>query len=629
MKKRYVNGTLIRVEDYVTSVNFSKHNMEENYPVVRTYRNLMTNIIDVKYNEGSRLENLPKSPMFEPIVDINTLIKYEGKVIPESTVTVNGIEYIFTKNTYNSLSVYLLHNLPELGVTKSKCGVYNNSLYIALVDSDYLQWKIRDYIDFINNSGLIFCHVVDETQFKITNIYSVFFDNRVYNYEDKSIAGLEREFYVNDVTITADFVKQMRERYPEIQFFARGEDKDSTKYNEWINYKITPAHLKHGTLFTSHVWPCAIRGRVWKAALDIEFEYTTNDLPTLMTRRDEFRIGKFLNNDREFDYIIDYGNGEDFNIGYVVFWERDQSETDYGKITSQDDNGYTQFTYKYIGRLGYTNMEDGYTQKSIHVVDSVIYTILYAPPKVDINKYDDGITLLYTDLDYKSFLSEFLQLTQKFENDFGIKIEYNPTTMEITEFDTGTTNYFTMINKELSKMIDSIKSIKQSAIKESNYVMVASLKDAQIMIDKYRQNILEKLNVADFDIEENDIVIDDETTRTMTIESKPNRDLSRFEFEQEKEEPEEEQKPSKEPSDIDIVEHFHNHSENIITSEGVYIPYEETNDNNVIGSGQVKQEVSGNDATVKIDDDEIVDDDEYTVDISLLDKKSPSYGVIL
>lgn len=580
MIKRFVNGTILRVEDYITSVNFDCHNMDENYPSVRTYRYLDENIIDVKYNEGATISNLPPI-MFERVAEEDIELTHVGKVIPRPTVIINGIEYIFSTTDYESISIYLLHNLPDLGVTESRCGVYNNNLYFAILDTDYTTWSIDDYVSFINESGLVFCHIIDDSKFNISNVYSLNFDNKIYEYKDFGIMGLQREFYVNDVTVTADFVRQMRERYPEIQFYARTEDRNATKYNEWINYKISPSPIKHGTLFTSHVRFFPTRGRFWKDALDIEFEYTTNDLPTLLTRRDQFRVGNFLNRDRVFSYIIDDGTGnKNFDVKYTVFWERDNLETEYGKTTNQDDNGYSQFSYKYTGRLGYINIEDSYTVKNINFVESVIYTVLYAPRNVDLNKYDDYVYLKDTDLDYKTFLKAFYGMVTDIEGRFGIKIEYHPTSIDIdTQSDITKNPWYIQVNNDLSNLLLTIKSIKDSATKQSNFVMIASLKQVQNLIENYKNSIMSKLEVADYDIEieEGEIIGDDEYEMSFT-ENLLNTDIEDPQIENEEEKKEEEEKEVEDDEDVEI-EHHH-HDEHKINTDGKYEPSDEIENTN-------------------------------------------------
>lgn len=577
MKKRYVNGTILCVEDYINSVNFECHDMEGSTNQVRTYRYLDSNLINIKYNPGTTIGKLPER-MFERIESDDTELTVNGKIIPEQTVIINGIEYILSENTYDSISIYLLHNDPELGVSESRIGVYNNSIYVALIDSDYESWTLKDYLSFLNDSGYIFCHVIDKSKFKISNVYSAFFNNKIYEYWDKSIIGLQREFFVNDVTVTADFIRQIRERYPEIQFYARVEDRDSTKYNEWVNYKITPSQIKHGTLFTSHVWPSYTRGRVWRTGLDVEFEYATNDLPTLMARRDDFRVGGFFNRDQKFSYIIDSGEGEDFDLGYTVFWERDSLDTEYGKSTNQDDTGYSTFTYKYIGRLMYLNVEDGYIGKDgisgklPPVVDHVIYTILYAPTNVNLKEYNDGVLLEDKDLDYRTFLEEFSKLSSVFEHKFGIHINYTPTYLEIDKYDNKES--YLRLNKELGELAFNLKSIGDVATKESNYVMVASLKQVQTLVEKYRKSILEQIegNKYDFGIEDGDIIGDDEFT--MAIDQIQDNikieDIKVDEEDNDIQNSDHDSEDEKDPSDINN-DNYHIHKENKITTNGDYI----------------------------------------------------------
>lgn len=584
MKKRFINGTILRVEDYITSVNFESHEMDsEKYSSIRTYRYINENKIDVKYNIGATISKLPKI-MFEQVAEEDIELTYSGKCIPQYTVIINGVEYIMSDNIYDTINIYLIHNLPELGVTESRLGVYNNSLYIALLDTDYKDWTITDYISFINESGLIFCHSVDPSKFNISNVYSAYFDNKIYEYKDFGIIGLQREFYVNDVTVAADFVRQMRQRYPEIQFYTRNEDKNTTKYNEWINYKILPSPIKHSTLFTSHVRYSKESGNYWKSALDVEFEYESNDLPTLLTRRDQYRSGGFFNNDCQFSYIIDDGEGnKDFDVGYTVFWDRDSQETEYGKSTSQDDNGYAQFTYKYSGKLGYINIEDRYTTKQFYLVESVIYTVLYAPKNVDLNKYDDGIYLRDTDLDFKEFLKVYNNLKLEFEAKFGIRIEYNPTTMEIEEyrdFESGRSE----IESEFNKWINELKSIKDSAIKKSNYVMVASLKQVQKLVESYKEHILEQIKDRnwEFGIDEGNVIGDDEYT--MLVDSiNPDFNVSDEDIKDDQDNADEDNSTDKNEDeddnvDIDINEHYHD--EHVINADGEYHQSDELNNKN-------------------------------------------------
>ena len=504
MKKLYVNGTILTVDDYISSVYFDK---SDEYTNLRTYRNLDSDIISIRYCPGSIIKSFPNK-LFELVEPPETEVTVEGKVFARNTVTINGIEYIQPYGAdYQTVSIYLLHKEPDLGVEHSRIGVYNNNLYISLLDTEYPNMAAIDYVTYLNASGLIYCKIVDESKFRVANAYAIQFNNYIYDYSDRAVLGLNKEFYVNDVSVTADFIRQMRERHPEIQFYARGEDKKQNNYNEWVNYKILPSPVKH-SIWTSHVQHNAIWDRYWQGVLDIEFEYTTNDLPTLLTRRDQFRVGSFFNRDRQFSYIIDNGAGEEFDIGYTVFWERDTLDQDYGKQTASDDNNYSQFIYKYTAKLFYTNIEEGYTNRSLALVDKVIYTVLYSPPEVDIKKWDDGVYLLDTDLDFKTFLLEYSKLSTEIFEKFGTDIRVDNTCLVIDEY--STPNFYNIVNEQLIELTNNIKSIEEAATEQSNFVMVASLEQVKRLLNSYRSSLLEKLNLQNINAE----VIDREETET-------------------------------------------------------------------------------------------------------------------
>jgi len=545
MKKRYVNGLLVTVPDYITSVNFTKIPMNGSIvtpmeyrgtvlPLSQPYRIIIDknkNQINIFYREGLLTSDITNNKYITVIN--NEELVYEGKCNPTETFVVNGLEYIrTTKNllsyfngndtfpsfsnsnndsithpnvevkptdkqsedysrdyayskhsnhySYNankntntdfdieSVSVYLVHYDSDKFITENKFIIYNNTLYIALIDELIKDWTVDDYINYINSTGYVYViktpsmlnnindylpnayHKIENTTtadlrkgitndepdaiyhnddrkpeglitnktkdntidnhyddiklkphdasvykygvnstsedgyrpifntkdtFHIVNIYNHYFDGTESTYNDISIAGLVNEFYVNDAVIIADFIRQLRALFPTIQFYTREEDKDTTKYNEWINYKVTPSDIKSGNYFTSHVWDRPTWGRMWQTSIKFQFEYCSNDLPTLLARRDDYRVGNFLFKYHKYKYIIKDAKGNDFNIQYCILWDRDGLDSDYGKTTSQDEVGYSQFTYKYTGNILYTNLE--HAPINLNIVEKVIYSIMF------------------------------------------------------------------------------------------------------------------------------------------------------------------------------------------------------------------------------------------------------------
>lgn len=647
MRKRYCSdGFIMCAEDYVSSFNFTCHDYDDSdidRKTIRVYRKCHEDTIDIMYDRDVDITRLP-SRYFEITANENHPITASGKYIPSPTVTVNGLEYIqCDKTTYDAITVYLIHYLPELGISESRFGAHNNMAYFCLVDKDYSKWTMQDYIEFIESSGMVKIKINDRDRFRISNIYAAAFDNKIYDYSDPSIDGLYREFYMNDTTVAADFVRQMRQRHPEIQFYTGEENRDSTKYNEWIKYDITPSMLKEGSYtFTSHVWQNALRDRFWETGMDVRFEYATNDLPTLMTRRDLFRVCDFLMKDEKFSYIIDNGIGEDFDIGYTCFWERNLND-EYGTQTSKDDTGYSTFTMEFTGHIEYMNLESDYFKRDPKVVEHVIYTLLYVPPFEDILKWDDDVILANDDLNFISWLKAYTELSVEFRNKFGIDIfikSYIPTVLHIVETEVSISDQKDTINEMLTAFMSRLKSIGESAVRESNYVMVASLRQAKQMLDRYRTDILGQINMAEVGIPDFDVTDGEEPQaedeKTLTIDTYtegnwPDVDISDIEHpitEPEPTEPSEDTGETGETTEEnpDMID------EPWVNTGGHYNdgkPHGEYDNNVVDDDGKIKQTVSGNNATINVDDDEILGDDEVTLDINLVNKDAQTHGIIL
>lgn len=434
MKKLYIDGLIVSVENYITSVNFHKLEINGNVnelignfddlpdevksSINRTFKcrvfyNIDDRIVNVYYREGLTIRDLCNycKRWFTHDLPNNEdkEITINAKTIPDKTLTINGIEYIKTPYTdFDTINQYLYHYNYDRKIVDNSIVKYNNGLHIFLVDSIYNDYTMHDYVSYINSIDKgIHALILDRTKFAITNIYNRVFDNSINNYIDKSQSYSTDELYVNDVIVSADFVRQMRELYPEIQFYTREEDRDSTKYNEWINYNIHPSKIK-SEFHTSHVWLHPVYGRIWRTGLEIELEYASQDLPTLLARRDSFRIGSFINKHDKFVYRVKGENGEDVVMKYCILWNRDNLETEYGKQTTQDDTGYSIFTYKYTGILTFTNLEHAATK--VNRVEKVLFNLAY-PNKntthIQVTKdTDNGMQYILDKVDNKSIMQD-------------------------------------------------------------------------------------------------------------------------------------------------------------------------------------------------------------------------------
>ena len=411
--------------DYSQDYNYSNHSNNYNY---NSNKNTNTDydietisVYLLHYNKDKYITENKYS-----IYNKSLYIGLIDTVIKDWTVDdyinyINSTEYVYcikTPSLLDNINDYLpnkYHKITETKTSELRKSITNNEpsainhnilktvglnelkTFNNTVDNHYDDVKLHKYDESLfkysknstSESGYRTLFNTKET-FLIVNIYNHYFDNTESTYNDISVVGNVDEFYVNDAVIIADFIRQIRYIFPEIQFYTREEDKDSTKFNEWINYKFTLSDIKSGNYFTSHVWDRPTWGRVWQTSLRFTFEYCSNDLPTLLARRDAYRVGNFLFKHHKYKYIIKDAKGNDFNLQYCILWDRDNLDSDYGKNTSQDEIGYSQFTYKYNGSLLFTNLE--HPPRNINIVEKVIYDIMFAnkelPQSKDVDDYE-------------------------------------------------------------------------------------------------------------------------------------------------------------------------------------------------------------------------------------------------
>jgi hypothetical protein len=185
---------------------------------------------------------------------------------------------------------------------------------------------------------------------------------------DESISGLVEEFAMNDIIVVSAMINKLREIFPTIDFFTRSEDKNQSNYNEWMYFDVVLSGVS-SNIFHNRVLDSKQYGKYWTTTTNVNFEYTTNDIETLLARRDEYRVGKFLMDLKTFPVQV---GSKEFQCS--IFWDRNTLGAEYQVTTNKDISGTSQFTYEFTCTVIYTNLE--YKQKPITMIEEVIYSII-------------------------------------------------------------------------------------------------------------------------------------------------------------------------------------------------------------------------------------------------------------
>jgi len=192
--------------------------------------------------------------------------------------------------------------------------------------------SIEDYVELLNNSGLFYVIDVDADA-HLDSIYGIILNrcNKTKLDSHNVIKLTEDRLLIEEADYIASFIEQLRQNYPNVQFYNVDSDLDDSTYNEFFKYKAQMGEFNN-SLLTTPVYDDPIYGSVMTTTLQIDFEYHTADLLKFSRRRFDYQINKFLsdntvgtlkfpNTDRTMKFTAHWDRGatadgsDDLNVG--------------------------------------------------------------------------------------------------------------------------------------------------------------------------------------------------------------------------------------------------------------------------------------------------------------------------
>lgn len=325
----------------------------------------------VTYPEHCRFSELPSS-MCEVITDSE--INLNGNVFLSYKHTLNGLEF-YLKNLNNLehqtyiFSAFIDVDTPEIKFEFNEVGGWLS------IPSDYS--NIEDcnskIIEQINSSPLFFVR----GEFEISNIVGVDLNekNVKENYESYTPYGDYEKVYVNEADIVAAFIKALKEKYPQINFFPQSSQRKNLG-RENCFYR-TRLNRDRSDKFNSIVLNSPFSQRLIYTTIPMELHYETNDIAQYTDRRSMYLLSKFFMEVVTFElkktrrYSDRFGNLED-TFEYAVYWTRDV-EDDLIRQDAPDGSGRDTFALTIYCDLICSIIEDSRDVVYIQDVISNIY----------------------------------------------------------------------------------------------------------------------------------------------------------------------------------------------------------------------------------------------------------------
>ena len=359
IKKRHLNG-MVFSSDKIEMVCFTPVPMDAPMPLKTKY-DFNKKLLQIWYTPDTMTSDLSRLKEVK-MTQLNLVSPLQGCYSLLDTLKCNNLEYIQDIVPVKSFCQYIVDDSKcSVSGTVVKDGVVTTIIRKSDVDNYYSESPdedgLTDYCAFINSSGGMYVETTDGEKPDIVNMYGCTFGESSFTSSDQSVAGTTEEFAVNDVIVFAEFIRVLKEKYPDINFYTNPEEKDSDHYNQWICYKMTPRN-PDGAIFYNHVMDDKHLGRYWPTTLEFSLEYSAVDLPTVMAKRDRQQSELFLNEIHTFQVPIgSEKEGDDRSITCALFWDRNGISGEYQKETSQDDSGYSLMTWPFTGKIIYVNIE--------------------------------------------------------------------------------------------------------------------------------------------------------------------------------------------------------------------------------------------------------------------------------
>lgn len=359
IKRRFLDGMIIS-SDKLDTVCFTPRKDFFGKPIEADY-DFEKRILQITYTPDATNFDLNRLKEFE-IVNMELLSPLDGCFELMNTLIVNNVEYIQGEIPIREFNQYLVD---DSKVDESGMATKEGVAIVIIKGSDLQNYYsdepnkegFTDYCKFINQYDSFYARQLTSDKVELINIYSGFFSGERLTCSDQSIAGTVEDFAVNDVKAFSAFIHTLRKEFPSIQFYNNPEEKDSTHYNEWVNYKMTPRGTT-GVLFSNHVLDSPVHGRYWPSTINFTLEYSAVDLPTVMTRRDQQQSELFLN--KVCYYFVKLKRAyrkETFDLRCALYWDRTDLTDDHTKETEQDESGYSLNSWKMTGKIIFMNIE--------------------------------------------------------------------------------------------------------------------------------------------------------------------------------------------------------------------------------------------------------------------------------
>jgi hypothetical protein len=316
------------------------------YPTVEFLDSKEIKIYDDIIYKKKIIEYIVGSSSCDDVVSESSEIACYGNA--SDIVSLEGVYNLFPKVIFNGINIfrkdkdrrfYQLLISENFSSTSSHVAKDNNS-FLLLAEEDVKDITSSEYINLIEDLALddFSFEIEKEGDFKVTNVFNLPFEfSRKYIFHDNSIIKNSKDALIDQPKAFSAFIRRMKENFPEISFYADDSDRDFDK-REFVKYVVSLEDAV-SSIYSTRIVDHPVFGKMYDTTVAVQMEYSTYDLSLLISRRNEYKLGSWFTEIREFVVDPKVPEAQD-GFTFSTLWDRNSVPENYQLRTDFDESGH-------------------------------------------------------------------------------------------------------------------------------------------------------------------------------------------------------------------------------------------------------------------------------------------------
>lgn len=324
------------------------------YPCMEFVKDLTVDFATVEYDRNRRINTVRYSPSSFYSEIPSGFCEVVNSTEASSPINLSNIVQLHPYHTLNGMEIHLKNNdkkgyvfssfldadIGEVEVGESEIGGW------VRIPSEYI--NIDDFntvlLSKINSLSMFFAR----GEFTPSNILGVDLNEKRVKetWENFVPYGDYERIYVNESDVVYNFIKTMKEAFPEIEFYPQSSERKNTGKETCFYRTILSRDKseKHNSIVIKN----PMHNRIIQTTIPMELRYQTNDVAQYSDRRTLYLLSRFFMDVQHFTVTKSKGYTDRFGqstetFDFAVYWTRDV-ENELVRQDSADMSGRDTYT---------------------------------------------------------------------------------------------------------------------------------------------------------------------------------------------------------------------------------------------------------------------------------------------